>query len=146
MVFSVALIYVAFSRINIQELVSGLLAVPWWFVLVMTGYSSLAMVVGSVRWAFLLLDKPKIKDFAVFVKMSYMGGFYSLFLSSSVGGDLLKWLPLIKRYPQLTKARIASSVLVDRMVGLSAFIALAFVAIVFGKITGFVFPDLQPGF
>lgn len=142
LVFSIVLVYVAFARIDTRELANGLLNVPWWFVIVMVIYGSFAMIIGSVRWSFLLLDKPKLKDFVLFVKANYIGVFYSLFLSSSVGGDLLKWLPLIKRYPQLTKAKIASSVLIDRIVGLSALVIIAFVAIVIGGFIGFNFPDL----
>ena len=142
LVFSIVLVYIAFLRIDTRELFSGILGAPGWFVVVMVGYSSFAVVVGSIRWAFLLLEKPGLKDFLMFTKLNYIGGFYSLFLSSSVGGDLLKWLPLIKKYPQLTKARIALSVLIDRIVGLCAFIFLAFAAMVAGKIMGFVFSDL----
>ena len=141
LVFSIVLIYMAFLRIDLKEMAANLLQTPWWFALVMVGYNFLAIMIGSIRWAFLLLEKPKMKDFAVFIKSTYVGGFYSLFLSSSVGGDLLKWLPLIKKYPQLTKAKIASSVLIDRIVGLCAFTVLAFTAMVVGKIVGFVFPD-----
>ena len=51
------------------------------------------------------------------------------------------WLPLMEKYPTLSKTRLASSVLIDRMVGLSAFALMAFVAAVVGRLLHFQFPD-----
>lgn len=139
LVFSIGLFYVAFLKIDIKELVANLLQTPWWFVLVMMGYGWVSVLIASIRWSYLLLEKPTVKDYWAFMKATYTGGFYNLFLSSSVGGDLLKWLPLTKRYPHLTKIKIASSVLIDRIVGFSAFVLVGFVGIIVGKGAGFVF-------
>ena len=59
------------------------------------------MAIGTWRWCLLLISRPKFKDFLFFFKAAYLGAFYSLFIPSTVGGDLFKWLPLIKKYPKL---------------------------------------------
>lgn len=141
LLFSVVLIYLAFKKINLGELREGLLSVPGWFVVFMVVYSFVGVMIGAVRWAYLLLDKPNLGDFGTLIKANYIGGFYSLFLSSSVGGDVVKWLPLIKKYPHLSKARIASTVLIDRILGVSGLAVVAFIAVFVGRLVGVVFPD-----
>ena len=140
LVFSGTLLYFAFRKVDIGLLLVDLAQVPFWFVAVMIVYMFLGLLMGSIRWSWLLLEKPKMTDFLFFTKVNYIGGFYSLFLSSALGGDLFKWLHLKKRYKDLTKTRLASSVVIDRVIVLSAFAVVAFCMMVLGKLTGFVFP------
>jgi hypothetical protein len=99
------------------------------------------MFVGGLRWSLLLLQKPTLKDFWIFTKATYRGAFYALFFPTAMAGDLLKWLPLQKNYPELSKTRIASSVAVDRIVGVTAFGITALLALIIGKILKYQFPD-----
>lgn len=139
---SAVLIIVAFRKVDIGHLWTEVSQVPIWFLAVMLVYTSLSMIIGGIRWCLLLFDKPKMIDFWRFIRACYSGSFYSLFFPSSVGGDLVKWLPLLEDYPQLSKTKLAASVLIDRMIGFSAFGLMAFVSVVLGKLTHFVFPDV----
>ena len=141
LVFSVTLLYFAFRKIDMGLLLVDLTKVPIWFVVAMVAYMFLGILMGAVRWSWLLLEKPKWKDFLFFFKVNMIGGFYSLFLSSALGGDLFKWLHLKKRYKDLTKTQLASSVVIDRVIGLSAFAVVAFCMMILGRLTGFVFPE-----
>lgn len=141
LLFSAGLIYFAFRKIDVVHLAGELRQVPWWFLVVMLAYFFTAMVVGAVRWMWLVLDKPKWIDVKNFVNATYAGSFYSLFFPSAVGGDVVKWLPLLEKYPQVSKTKIASSVLVDRIIGFSAFAPMAFISAIVGKIVGIKFPD-----
>ena len=114
--------------------------VPLWFVLAMIFYLFWVTMIGGYRWALLLLDRPSFRDVLFFTRSIYLGGFYGLFLPSSVGMDLTKWLPLIKRYPQFSKVKLVGSVVVDRLIGFSAFVFVAFVSLVVGKLLNFSFP------
>lgn len=140
--FSAVFIYFAFRRINIFHLANELTMVPKWFVVTMIVYFSFTMFLGGIRWSVLVIDKPKLIDFWNFTKATYIGGFYSLFFPTMVAGDVLKWLPLLKKYPNLSKITLAGSVIVDRMVGFSAFTIMAFVAIILGKLLKYQFPDV----
>ena len=141
LVFSVTLLYFAFRKVDMGVLLVDLAKVPVWFLMVMIVYMFVGLLMGSIRWSWLLLDKPTWRDFLFFAKVTYIGSFYSLFLSSSLGGDLFKWLHLKKRYQELSKTQLASSVVIDRVVGLSAFALVAFCMMLLGRLIGFVFPD-----
>ena len=141
LIFSLILIYLAFSKVDIASLFGELVKVPWWVVVLLLLYLSLVIFIGGIRWAILLLDKQGLVDFLTFTKASLVGGFYSLFFPSAVGGDLLKWLPLIGKYPSLSKVKIASSVIIDRVIGFTAFSLVAVLALFLGKIAGYSFPD-----
>lgn len=141
LVLSAVLLYFAFKRVDVAGLVRDLARVPMWFVIAVLIYSFLGMLLGSARWSLLVLGKISLKDALFFSKVNMIGGFYSLFLSSSVGGDFFKWAYLHKKYKEISKARLGISVVIDRAVGLSAFALVAFSMMILGKLTGFVFPD-----
>lgn len=107
--------------------------IPVWFVLLMVIYGILMTALGAYRWSIVLFEKVSLKEVAVLTKATLIGAFYGLFLPSSVGIDLMRWLPLIKAYPEISKTKLVSSVLIDRVIGFSCFIAVAFVAAVIGK-------------
>lgn len=140
-IFSVILIYFAFRRIDIIKLVAEVGLVRPIYVVGILLYMLAVMFIGGVRWSILLLKKPSWKDFWIFTKATYRGAFYALFFPTAVAGDLLKWLPLQKNYPELSKTRIASSVVVDRIVGVTAFGVTALVALILGKLLRYQFPD-----
>ncbi len=105
-------------------------------------YMVVISAVGAVRWSILALPKrPDLKDFWLFLRAGYLGAFYGLFFPSIVGGDLIKWLPLLKKYPDLSKTRLAGSIIVDRVVGFTAFAVMGLVALIVGKLLGYRFPD-----
>lgn len=139
--FSVVLIYFAFRKVDILSLVAEIKSVPIWIVILLLLYMVVTMVVGSARWMLLLLPNPKITDVWSFTKATYLGAFYSLFFPSAVGGDLIKWTSLLDKYPQLSKTKLLGSVLVDRVVGLSAFVVMGLLALVAGKTLGYRFPE-----
>jgi hypothetical protein len=141
-VFSLVLIYFAFRRVDVLQIFSEVTRVPWWFVLLMLVYSAFTSFLGGVRWSLLIIDKPKINDFFLFTRSTYLGGFYGLIFPTMVAGDILKWVPLLKHYPELTKTKLATSVLLDRVIGLAAFVVVGFMALVAGKWLGYQFPNI----
>jgi uncharacterized membrane protein YbhN (UPF0104 family) len=116
--------------------------VPMWFIAAMMVYFVITMFMGGMRWSFLVLPNPKFKDFWNFTKATYVGSFSSLFFPSAVAGDLVKWLPLMEKYKDVSKTKLAGSVLIDRVIGFSAFTVVGFLALVTGKIFHYQFPDI----
>lgn len=139
--FSVILIYFAFRKIDVLGLLGEISKVPLWLTLGLLAYMVFTTIIGVVRWCILIIEKPSLGDVFNFARAAYIGAFYGLFFPSAVGGDLVKWLPLLKKYPQLSKTRLVSSILVDRIIGFSAFVVMAFFSIVLGKFLRFQFPD-----
>jgi hypothetical protein len=116
--------------------------VPKWFVVVMILYFVMTTVMGAIRWSWLVLDKTGLKDYWNFTRAVYLGGFYGLFFPTGLAADAIKWVPLMSRYPDLSKTRLAASVLIDRIVGLVAFVIIGFGALLLGKTLGYVFPPI----
>jgi glycosyltransferase 2 family protein len=123
-------------------LVQEVSLVPIWFVVAVLIYMVFSVFIGGARWSFLVIKEPKFVDFWNFTKATYIGTFYGLFFPTAVAGDLVKWLPLLKIYKDVSKTRLAGSVVIDRVIGLSAFITMAFVALIVGKILHYQFPDV----
>lgn len=139
-VAAIVLIYLAFKKVNIWSVLLQLAQVPLWFVAANVIYGFLVSMLGAYRWSLLLFDKPNWREVFIFTRANYMGGFYALFLPSSMAGDLIKWVPIHKKYPDMRKSKLLSSVLIDRVVGFSAFVLVAFVSTVIGKLLNFTFP------
>lgn len=140
-IVSVGLLIVVLRRIDVGSLMETVVKAPLWFVVVSFLFTILSMMAVSLRWSLLLLPKTSMEDFLFFCKASFIGRFYSMFLSSSMGGDLVKWVPLLKKYPELNKVRLASSVLLDRVIGFTAFVIVAFVSMLVGKFLKLEFPE-----
>lgn len=140
--FSALLIFVAFRKINIAKLFNEVQQVPWWVVVALLAYMAISMIVGGLRWSVLVFEKVTFKDVLAFTRATYAGCFYSLFFPSSVGGDLLKWTSLLKKYPHISKFKLAGTALIDRVIGFSAFAIVAMIALIVGKLLKYQFPDI----
>jgi len=141
-ILSALLIYFAFRKADLPQLLANLSNVSWQLVLFLLFLNCLSMLIGGLRWAVLVLGKVKITDILIFTKASFTGSFYALFFPSSVGGDLLKWTTLLDKYPEISKLKLAGTALIDRVIGFSAFSLLAFVSLILGKILKYQFPPL----
>lgn len=135
------LLWLVFKKIDLEEIWSQIVNVPIWFLVISLLFWIISSFIVAWRWSMLVLDKYNFVDVAFLVKSSLTARFYAIFLPSSMSADLIKWLPLIKRYPKLTKAGLAGSVLLDRIIGFTAFVMVAFLSIILGKIIGIEFPD-----
>jgi uncharacterized membrane protein YbhN (UPF0104 family) len=138
---SAVLVYLAFRRVNIVDILNGLKEIPLHWVILNILYSALILAIGSLRWSILLFPKVGFQEISDFTKATFLGSFYSLFFPTTVAGDLLKWVPLQKKYPGLTRVKLFSSVFLDRFIGFSAFILLAFFSTCIGKVLKYSFPD-----
>lgn len=142
LVFSIGLLLIAFRKVDVLAIFSEMAKVPWWFVGGMLAYLVLTMVLGAIRWSLLLVSKPGVEDYWVFTKATLLGGFYNLFFPTIVAGDLLKWLPLLKHYPELSKTRLLGSVLIDRVLGFMSLVVIGLTSLVLGKIYHYRFPEI----
>jgi len=142
LLFSAILIFVAFRKVDVGRLVADISLVPWWVVILLLAYMFISMLIGGVRWGVLVLGKLNWFDVLAFTRATYAGGFYSLFFPSSVGGDLLKWTSLMKKYPDISKLKLAGTALIDRVIGFSAFSVVALMSLILGKSLKYQFPEI----
>lgn len=137
--FSAILIYVAFRKVNIVGLLAEYKQVSWWMIVLLLLYMAFSMFFGGLRWAVLVLDKIRLSDVIAFTRATYSGSFYSLFFPSAFAGDLLKWTSLLKKYPDISKVKLAGTAIIDRVIGFSAFCLMALIALIVGKFSGYNF-------
>jgi len=138
---SALLLWLVFKKMDVGLILKQILEVPLWYLVVSVLFWIGSSFIVAWRWAILILDDYDIGDVWFIVKSTMIARFYSIFLPSSMGADLIKWLPLIKKYPQLSKAGLAGSVVVDRIVGFTAFVIVAVLSVVVGKIMSVQFPN-----
>lgn len=103
--------------------------VKWGYVLIALLTYIGALVVISVRLKFVFAVQKIFLSFKETFYLSWIGLFFNLFLPSAVGGDIAKIYYAYKH--SLRKMASTTSVIWDRLLGFSALIALAMVAITF---------------
>lgn len=141
-IISVVLIYFAFRKVNVLDILNKLKQVSVWFVFVNLIISFFLTFLISYRWNLLLFKESSWKKIFDLTKANYISGFYALISSTAAVGDLVKWIPLQKKYPDSTnKTILLGSVLIDRLIAFTTFTFMAFVSTLIGKLMGFKFPD-----
>ena len=125
-VISLALIVYLFSRVDLAEVGSVLAsAQPGYLLLALLLYLA-AIVLNAVRWQVLLRAQRIAVPLRALLEYTFIGIFFNNFLPANVGGDVMRGYGLA-RYTD-RGAEAAVSVLVDRIVGLMAFMTSAVVA------------------
>ncbi len=85
-----------------------------------------AIAVNAAKWRILLRAQGVQVPFGPLLEMQFVGFFFSNFLPANVGGDLMRGYTLARYTDRLADAAV--SVVVDRIVGLLAYMSTAAVA------------------
>ena len=141
LLFSATLIYFAFKKVDVLKIFSELRMVPLWFVLINIILSFFVLALISFRWSLLLFSKVKIKTILTFTRASFLAAYYNLFFPTVVAGDVLKWMVIDRKYPDIPKTKILGTVILDRFIGFSVFIFLGLISIIIGKKIGLIIPN-----
>lgn len=97
----------------------------WYLILALVLYV-LAVVTNAVKWYILLRAQGIPVPLRAVTNYTFVGFFFNNFLPANVGGDVMRGLGLA-RYTERS-AEAAVSVIVDRIIGLAAFMFTAVVA------------------
>jgi uncharacterized membrane protein YbhN (UPF0104 family) len=89
----------------------------------------------------LLFSKIKLKTILTFTKASFLAAFYSLFVPTAIAGDILKWMVIDRKYPEIPKTKVLGSVILDRFIGFSVFMTLGLISVIVGRRMGLLIPD-----
>jgi uncharacterized protein (TIRG00374 family) len=124
---SVGLIVYLLSRVGTEELVEVMRSASanYTYLLIALLLYFGAIAVGAVKWQILLKAQGMSVSLGSLLSFTFVGLFFGNFLPTNVGGDLVRGYDLA-RHTQLP-AETAISVLVDRMMGLIAFVFVAVV-------------------
>jgi hypothetical protein len=126
-VVSLGLIAFLLSRVELSQLVEAMRSAStnYLYLLIALILYFGAITIGSVKWQLLLRAQKIEVPLSNLLSYTFVGLFFGNFLPTNVGGDLVRGYDLA-RHTSLP-AETAISVLVDRLVGLIAFVFVAVV-------------------
>ncbi len=125
-VVSLGLIIYLFTRIDLAQVGDALRSANYWYLLPAALLYLGAMSNAGLKWYILLRAQGIQIPFRAVLSYTYVGFFFNNFLPANVGGDLMRGYGLARYTAQATEAAV--SVVVDRIVGLMAFMSSAVVA------------------
>ena len=123
---SLGLIAYLFIRIDLQQVRDSLKSVNYVYLLAAALLFLAAMSNAGLKWYILLRAQGIRVPFRAVLKYTYVGFFFNNFLPANVGGDLMRGYGLARYTEQGAEAAV--SVVVDRIVGLMAFMSSAVAA------------------
>lgn len=126
LVVSLGLIVFVLSRVHLPTLTARLLAANFWWVALAMLLFWLAMTINGVKWWVLLRSQAIVVPFRALLNYTFVGFFFNNVLPANIGGDLIRGYGLA-RYTERTAAS-AASVVLDRIIGLAAYMSVAAVA------------------
>lgn len=125
-VFGVLIYNDLFSLESIKTAISR-----WPWLLMGWGCMACTTLISILRWHFLIRAQQIAIPMRRSVQSALVGVFFNTFLPGSLSGDVVKGYYVARAVPGHT-AEIISSILFDRVIGLTGLIALAVIALVAG--------------
>jgi len=126
-VVSLGLITYLLSRVELDQVVEAMRSASANYVYLLIALILYfgAIAVGCVKWQILLKAQKIEVPLSNLLSYTFVGLFFGNFLPTNIGGDLVRGYDLARH--TLLPAETAISVLVDRLVGLIAFVFVAVV-------------------
>lgn len=125
---SLALIALAFYLVDFRQVMAQLRQVqPLYFVAALAFYM-VAITVNGAKWHVLLRAQGVNVPFPAVLRFIFVGFFFNNFLPANVGGDVMRGFSLARYTDRAADAAV--SVIVDRVIGLMAYMATAAIAAV----------------
>ena len=123
---SLGLIALAFSRVDFKQVAAQLIrAQPLIFTLALLLYM-VAILINAAKWQVLLRAQGVVVPFKAVARFTFVGFFFNNFLPANVGGDVMRGYTLARYTDRAADAAV--SVIVDRVIGLMAYMTTAVVA------------------
>jgi uncharacterized protein (TIRG00374 family) len=123
---SLGLIAYLFIRMDLAQVGAALKSANYWYLLPAALFFLAAMTNAGLKWYILLRAQGIRIPFRAVLGYTYIGFFFNNFLPANVGGDVMRGYGLARYTEQAAEAAV--SVVVDRIVGLMAFMSSAVVA------------------
>jgi glycosyltransferase 2 family protein len=122
---SLGLVWLAFSRVDLSTVGLQLASAKLGFFIVALAVYMLAITVNAVKWQILMRAQGVVIPWIAAVEFQFVGFFFNNFLPM-VGGDVMRGYGLARYTDRTTAAAV--SVIMDRIVGLLAYMASALIA------------------
>jgi uncharacterized protein (TIRG00374 family) len=126
---TIGLFYIIFTRVDINAVAEAFSELKWSWVLAIIFVYLVRIVLQTARWKILLLDHGvKIPNW-VLLERNWIGRFFSNFLPGRMGGDIYRVFGHMDA--AVNKSKLASSVFLDRLIGIVALLTYVCVAAAF---------------
>jgi len=125
-IISLGLIAWIFHRVDAAEVGQMLASANVWYLLLALMLYIGAIALNAVKWQVLLRAQGVRVPLRALLSYTFVGVFFNNFLPANVGGDVMRGYGLSRYTTRLTDAAV--SVIVDRVVGLIAYMSAAVVA------------------
>jgi glycosyltransferase 2 family protein len=122
LLLSFGLLALLLHWINVPEMAREFTNLRWGWVILGLALHQLQATLSSVKWKIVLAADGLRVRFLFLLKTHLIGGFLSLFLPTSFGGDVYRVLALHRHGAKMSKS--AASVLFDRVMGLLALLTI----------------------
>jgi len=122
-VVSVGLMWFLFRRVPVSDVGSVLSHANLWLLIVAQLLYFAAIATGTFKWWVLLRAQDIHVPYPRLLGIMFVGLFFGNFLPTNVGGDVVRGFDLARYTSRAAEATI--SVVVDRLVGLIAFMSVA---------------------
>jgi uncharacterized protein (TIRG00374 family) len=109
-----------------EVLLTTLTTANYWYLLLAIAFYLVAVISNGLKWHILLRAQGIPVPLSALINYTFVGFFFNNFLPANVGGDVMRGFGLA-RYTERS-AEAAVSVIVDRIIGLLAFMFTAVVA------------------
>ncbi len=125
-----------------DELLAQLMSVERSQLLIAGCWLGAAFVLAALRWWILLGVQGALIPLLTVVKLVFAGLFFNLFLPGATGGDIVKAYYVARLAPDGRRARAVLTILIDRLAGMSIFLALVALGTVIYAQTLFASPEV----
>ena len=125
---SAALIYFIITLIDLEEFIGGIRNYPVWGLIAVVLAFCATVLIGGWRWRIFLRPFGKVPYWKL-VGLHFIGYFFSNFLPSNVGGDVIRGYISGKELGDMPAAY--SAVIADRIAGFVTTLMLALIALPF---------------
>lgn len=127
---SIVLIWFLLYRIPLQNILSSLRQVNFYWLIVAMALAGLGKVISTVRWRYLLSVQDMRVPFWVLFSSLLVGYFFNNFLPSTIGGDAVRAFD-VARYSRRNMASVVT-VVTERMMGILALATIGLFAALIG--------------
>jgi len=125
-VISLALIALAFYLIDFRQVMAQLRQVQSLYFVLALAFFIVAIIVNGAKWQVLLRAQGVNVPFSAVLRFIFVGFFFNNFLPANVGGDVMRGFSLARYTDRAADAAV--SVIVDRVIGLMAYMTTAAIA------------------
>ena len=113
-----------------EKLLEILKSIRWYWLVLPVIFLQIQTLISTLKWKLILKSTKSDVNYWFLAKAYFIGNFFSLFLPSSVGGDIYRTALLKTKLDSYKKSM--ASVIFERLTGLAALFFLALVGVLVG--------------